>query len=197
MVKQLVISTTLGIILATLGLVLVPYTGRLAEPFLCTGTLEPETRFTGVRFRCVEAADGRITAVPASLVFLYSVPLLTVALLLPIYAALAEAERRARMVRGTMSADLAVSVAARAEILRIGRRAAFHQTTFGRTAKLRLVLWVHPPSGRPYEARVSWFVKDENLDRLTLGSIIPVRINPRRPEHIYPDQPWAQYAWWQ
>lgn len=197
MVKQLVISLTLSVTLAILSLVLVPYTGRLAQPFLCAGTLEPEPRFTGVRFRCIQAADGRVTHVPADLVFRYSVPLLAVLLLLPIYAAMADTDRRARVARGTIDADLAVAVAARAEILCIGHRSSFRQHSFVRSAKLRLVLWVYPPSGRPYEASVSWLVEDESLARLTVGSVVPVRINPRRPEHVYPDQPWAHYAWWQ
>ncbi|NTU83008.1 MAG: hypothetical protein HGA45_27180 [Chloroflexales bacterium] len=197
MLKRLLISITLGVIVGTLGLVLVPYTGRLAEPFLCTGTLEPETRFTGLRFRCIEAADGRLSPVPAAGVFLYSVPLLSLMLMLLIYAALTEAERRARSARVIISADLAVAVAARAEILRVDRGRAFRQQAFARAARLTLVLWVHPPSGRPYEAKVCWLVEGESLARLTVGAVVPVRINPRRPEHVYPDQPWAHYAWWQ
>jgi hypothetical protein len=197
MVKRLLLSMTLGVILASLGLVLVPYTGRLAEPFMCAGTLEPDPRFAGLRFRCIEAADGRVTPVPAASVFLYSMPLLASLLTLSIYTALTQAERRTCTARGAMSADLAVAVAARAEILRVDHGRAFYQQAFAGAARLTLVLWVLPPSGRPYEAKVSWLVEDASLPRLTVGSVVSVRINPRRPEHVYPDQPWAHYALWQ
>ena len=196
MVKRLFISLIFGFVIGTMGLILFPYAGRLAEPFLCKGTLQPETRQSGLRFRCIEAADGRVIPVPADRVVLYTVPMLALMLLFPVHAALAEAERRARSAKGTMKADLAVAVRARAEILRISRRVSFNRQTLMRAAELQLILWVQPPAGRPYEAKVAWLVEDESLTRLTDGSIVSVRVNPRRPQHIYPDQPWAHYAWW-
>jgi hypothetical protein len=196
-VKRCFISLGLAFVLATVGLVLVPSLGRIAQPFLCAGTLEPETRLRGMQFRCVAAADGRITSVPTDYVIRYTLPLLTFVLLLPVSTLLAERERRARIARGTMRDDLASAVTARAEILRVVHQSAFGRPALLHAAELTLILWVQPPNGRPYEARVAWLVDDESLSRLMVGSVIQVRVNPRRPEHVYPDQPWAHYAWWQ
>ncbi len=196
MARRILISTLLGFVLGTIALVLVPYAARLAEPLLCAGTLEPHTRQDGLQFRCVAASDGRITPVATERVVLSTVPLLAAILFLPVHAALAAAERRAAAAMGAMSADLAVAVRARAEILRVGRQSSLRRQALLRAAELRLVLWVQPPEGRPYEARVAWLVEDASLARLTVGTILPVRVNPRRPEHVYPDQPWAHYAWW-
>lgn len=196
MVRRLLLTITLGFALSTAGLVLVPHLGRLAGPLLCAGSLEPETRQSGLRYRCVAAADGRVTPVPTDSVVLATVPMLVLALLVPIHAALAAAERRARAAKGAMREDLAVAVRARAEILRVGRRSSLNRQSLMRAAELSLVLWVQPPHGRPYEARVAWLVDDESVGRLNVGMVLAVRINPRRPEHVYPDQPWAHYAWW-
>lgn len=196
-VKRCCISLMLAVMLATAGLVLLPALGRIAQPLLCAGTLEPETRLNGMQFRCVAAADGRISSVPADYVIRYAVPLLALALLLPVNALLAERDRRAQSARGVMRDDLASAVTARAEILRIVHQSAFGRPALLHAAELSLILWVQPPNGRPYEARVAWLVDDESLSRMTVGSVVQVRINPRRPEHVYPAQPWAHYAWWQ
>lgn len=195
-VKRCMLSLVLAFILGTIGLVLVPALGRVAQPFLCVGVLEPETRLRGLQFRCVAAADGRITAVASELVIVYSVPILTLILLLPAYSFLAYRDRRAQQARGTMAEDLAAAVTAHAEILRILHQSAFGRPGLLRSAELTMILWVHPPNGRPYEAQVAWLVGDESLSRMTVGAVIPVRINPRRPEHVYPAQSWAHYAWW-
>lgn len=196
MLRRLFLTVALSFILGTLGLVLAPGLGRLAGPLLCAGSLERETRQGGLSYRCVAAADGRIAPVPAGRVARTAVPMLAAMLLFPIYAGLAAAERRARAARGAMREDLAVAVRARAEILRVARRSTLRRQDLARAAELSLVLWVHPPDGRPYEARVSWLVDDESLGRLRVGAVLPVRVNPRRPERVYPDQPWAHYAWW-
>jgi hypothetical protein len=196
MVKRLFITVILAFILGTIGLVLAPITGRLAGPFVCNGLLEPETRLNGLQYRCIEARDGRITPIGAERVVLYTVPLLAVMLFVPVHAALVEAERRAANAKGAMSADLAVAVRARAEILRIARQSSITRQALIRAAELQLVLWVQPPEGRPYEAKVAWLVEDESLTRLTVGAVLPVKVNPRRPEKVYPDQPWAHFAWW-
>jgi hypothetical protein len=196
-VKRCFISLVLAFMLGIVGLVLVPALGRIAQPLLCAGTLEPETRGHGMQYRCVAAADGRITSVSTDHVIQYAIPLLALILLLPVNAVLAERERRAQRARGAMNEDLASAITARAEILRIVRHRGFMRPNLFHAAELTLILWVQPPNARPYEAYVSWLVDDESLSRLTVGSILQVRINPRRPEHVYPDQPWAHYAWWQ
>jgi hypothetical protein len=196
-IKRCFISLVLAFLLSIMGLVLIPALGRIAQPLLCAGALEPETRERGIRYRCVAAADGRITSISTDQVIQYAVPMLTLILLLPMNMVLAERERRAQRARGEMNEDLASAVTARAEILSIVRQRGFTRPNLFHAAELMLILWVHPPNGRPYEAHVSWLVDDESLSRLIVGSILQVRINPRRPEHVYPDQPWAHYAWWQ
>ncbi|PDW04405.1 hypothetical protein [Candidatus Viridilinea mediisalina] len=195
-VKRCIFSLVLAFMLGTLGLVLVPALGRVAQPFLCAGVLEPETRLRGLQFRCVAAADGRITPVPSELVIIYAVPILTLILFVPVYRVLVSRDRHAQLARGTMAEDLAAAVTAHAEILRILHQSAFGRPGLLRSAELTMILWVHPPNGRPYEAQVAWLVDDESLSRMTVGSVVPVRINPRRPEHVYPAQSWAHYAWW-
>jgi hypothetical protein len=196
MLKRALLTLALSLVLGTFALVLIPYAGRLAEPLLCAGTLEPETRHQGLRYRCIEAADGRITTVASDRVLALTIPILATLLLAPIYAALVANERRAAAARGVMRDDLEVAVRARAEILRVGHQGSLRRQALFRVAELHLVLWVQPPTGRPYEAQVSWLVEDESLGRLSVGAVLPVRINPRRPEHVYPDQSWAHYAWW-
>ncbi|HMQ31012.1 MAG TPA: hypothetical protein PKD53_09800 [Chloroflexaceae bacterium] len=196
MVKRLFLTVTLAFVLGTIGLALVPHLARIAGPLLCAGTLEPETRQNGLRYRCVEAADGRVSPVATDSVVLATVPMLAAILLLPVHGALVAAERRARAAQGAMRDDLAVAVRARAEILRVGRRNSLSRQALVRAAELSLVLWVQPPEGRPYEARVAWLVDDESVGRLSVGTVLAVKVNPRRPEHVYPDQPWAHYAWW-
>lgn len=196
MVKRAILSVAISLVLGVIGLVLIPYAARLAEPLLCAGTIEPDRRHQGLRYRCVDAAEGRITMVPTARVMALSIPILAAMLLAPTYAALAAAERRAARARSLMQTDLEVAVRARAEILRIGRQSSLRRQALLSAAELQLILWVQPPQGRPYEAKVAWLVEDESLARLTVGAVLPVRINPRRPEHVYPDQPWAHYAWW-
>jgi hypothetical protein len=195
-VKRVFLTCILCLGLAGLCLTLIPVTSRLAEPFLCQGIVERETRLPGLNFRCVASSNGQITPVATAQVVLAAVPLLAALLFLPVYTALVAADRRARSARRSMTADLAVAVRARAEILRVARKGSLRYRALFNTVELQLVLWVHPPEGRPYEARVTWMVEDESLTRLIVGAVLPVRINPRRPEYVYPDQAWAHYAWW-
>ncbi|MFV9507722.1 MAG: hypothetical protein AB4911_24490 [Oscillochloridaceae bacterium umkhey_bin13] len=196
MLKRVFISLVLGFMLGTSLLVLIPQLGVLAAPFVCAGSLEPETRLQGMRYRCVEAADGRIRQVPADQVLSYTIPILALLLFYPVSLAVKQAELRAQQARSAMRQDLEVAITARAEILRIVRQSSVSRQMLMRAAELRIVLWVQPPNGRPYEAKVAWLVEDAKLQRLAVGAVVPVRINPRRPEAVYPDQPWAHYAWW-
>lgn len=188
-------SLVLSLALAAVALVLVPDLGRVAGPLVCSGSLAHEFRAAGLRYHCV-APDGRVSDVSSDRVILRGVPLLAAALVVPVYLLLSRAARRARAAQGNMHNDLASAITARAEILRIARSGNLKRQLLVRAAELRLVLWVHPPNGRPYEATVSWLVEEHSLGRLSIGSVISVQINPRRPECVYPAQPWAHYAWW-
>lgn len=196
MLIRALFSLILGLALAAVGILLLPDLGRAAGPLICDGALEPEFRASGLRYHCVAAADGRVIQVPTQGVIVRAVPIVAAALLLPLNLLLGRAARRAREAQGTMHNDLAEAITARAEILRIARSGNLKRQILVRAAELRLVLWVHPPNGRPYEATVSWLVEEHCLGRLSIGAVVPVQINPRRPEHVYPAQPWAHYAWW-
>jgi hypothetical protein len=194
--SRIVVSLLLGFVLGTTGLVLLPDLGRLAGPLLCAGTLEPEARGSGLRFRCVQAEDGAIVPMATERVVLYTVPILACLLLLPASAMVARVERKASTAQGEMRHDLQAAVTARAEVLRITRSANLKRQILMRAAELRLVLWVQPPNGRPYEAVVAWLVEEESVRLLSVGAVLPVRVNPERPQRVYPAQPWAHFNWW-
>ncbi len=196
MFKRLLICLPLSLLLAIFILSLFPALGLIAAPFICTGRLEPESSFAGLRFRCREPLEATSWSVAPELVLIYAVPLLALALLFPLNQAVAAFERRASLSRTTMRTDLELAVTARAEILRIARRASFNRQVLLRAAELELILWIQPPNGRPYEARTTWLVELENLEQLHRGVVVAVRINPRHPEAVYPNQPGMHYAWW-
>lgn len=195
MLLRALYSIVLGLAFAAVALIVVPDLGRVASPLVCRGELAHEFRAAGLRYHCV-AADGRVSEISSERVILHSLPILAAVVVLPVYALLARSARRAQAAQGAMHNDLAAAITARAEILRIARTGNLKRQVLVRAAELRLVLWVHPPDGRPYEATVSWLVEEHSLGRLSIGSIVPVQINPRRPENVYPAQPWAHYAWW-
>jgi hypothetical protein len=195
MVLRAFYSIVLGLAFAAVALIAIPDLGRVASPMVCRGDLAHEFRAAGLRYHCV-AADGKVSEISTDRVIILSVPILGAFLVLPVYALLARSARRAQAAQGAMHNDLATAITARAEILRIARTGNLKRQLLVRAAELRLVLWVHPPNGRPYEATVSWLVEEHSLGRLSIGSIIPVQINPRRPEKVYPAQPWAHFAWW-
>lgn len=195
MLLRTLFSMVLALAFAAVAVLILPDLGRVAGPLLCDGALAPELRSSGLRYSCA-AADGRLSEVATREVIVRAVPLIAAALLLPLNLLLARAARRAREAQGSMHNDLAAAITARAEILRVARAGNLKRQLLVRAAELRLVLWVHPPNGRPYEATVSWLVEEHSLGRLSIGAVVPVQINPRRPEHVYPAQPWAHYAWW-
>jgi hypothetical protein len=197
MLRRLVASLILGFVLGTAGLAIAPDLGRMVGPMLCDGAFEPETRRWGLHYRCVDAVDGSVLRVEPERVMLLSVPLLALLLLLPVSALITQVERTSNAAQGAISGDLATAVAARAEILRIARHGNFKRQLLMRVAELRLVLWVQPPQGRPYEAEVAWLVEEECVRQLRVGAFVPVRVNPMRPQRVYPAQPWAHYAPWE
>lgn len=196
MISRLFICLVLGFVLGTIGITLVPDLGRVAGPFVCDGVLEPEPRVHGLRYRCISAADGRVLPVPTDRVVFQTIPILTGALLLPVCLVLHRLEQHGRRLEQRIEADLATAVPAQAEVLRIAQHGNLKRQILMRAAELKLVLWVQPPNGRPYEAIVPWLVEEDGVGQLREGAILPVRINPLRPQFVYPAQPWAHFAWW-
>lgn len=194
MLARLFFSLVIGFVLSALGIILLPGLGRVAEPLLCAGRLEPELRLFHLGYRCVTAAGAH--PVSANSVILSSLPILIGVLLPPLYLLLGVGARRAREAQGGVERDLAGAADASAEVLQVARRGSLKRQILLRAAELRLVLWVHPPGGRPYEATVAWLVEEEGLPRLRAGAVLPVRVNPQRPERVYPAEPWAHFAWW-
>lgn len=194
MFARLLLSLLLGFIFSTAGLVILPDLGRLAGPLICAGTLEPEERRSGLRYRCIAAGDGRIEPVPTDRVVLATLPVLAALLLVPVSVLVARYEQRARRAAHEIQADLSRAVVARAEVLEVARHGNLKRQILMRVAELQLLLWVQPPNGRPYEARVAWLVEEANMRELRPGAVIPVRLNPDRPARIYPAAPWAYVA---
>jgi hypothetical protein len=175
-------------------LLLLPDLGRLVGPAVCGGTLEPVFQRARLEYRCV--ADGEARPIKTDMVIAYMLPLLTASLLLPTGLLVGRASRRANERQWRAERDLANAVEAQAEVLRISRGGNFKRQLLMRVAELRLVLWVQPPNGRPYEATVAWIVEEHGVRHLSVGAQVAVRVNPLRPERVYPAEPWAHYGWW-
>lgn len=195
MAARLLISLILGFLLGTIGLVLAPDLGRLAGPLLCAGDLVHGQGPDRLDFRCV-AADGQSRPVPTLQVLLSLTPICALVVLLPVSLLYGRAQGQARRVRRTMDEDLAVAVSARAEVLQGEPITNPRRQVLMRAVELRLTLWVQAPNSRPYEATTIWFIEHENLHRISRGTLLSVRVNPRQPQRIYPAEPWAAYAWW-
>jgi hypothetical protein len=195
MIGRCFLSLVLGFVLGTLSLTLLPDLGRVVGPLVCAGTLEPGPRVHGLHYRCV-TADGMVVNVAPDQVAFRAIPLIAAVLTLPVYTFLRRREAEVRQAQQTVEADLAKAVPARAEVLRIVQHGNLKRQILLRAAELNLVLWVQPPNGRPYEARVDWIVEEDGLGWMRIGAVVPVRINPLRPQKVYPAQPWAHYAWW-
>ncbi|MCS6879850.1 MAG: hypothetical protein RMK84_12610 [Oscillochloridaceae bacterium] len=195
MVGRCFLTLVLGFALSTIILTLLPDLGRIAGPFVCEGTLEPGPRSHGLHYRCITAEGQAFTVAPDQVAF-RAIPLIAVVLMIPIYAFVRQREVEALRAQQAAEADLAKAVPARAEVLRIVHSGNLKRQLLLRAAELNLVLWVQPPNGRPYEAQVDWIVEEDGLGWMRIGAVVPVRINPLRPQKVYPAQPWAHYAWW-
>ncbi len=195
MIGRCFLSLVLGFVLSTFSLTLLPDLGRIAGPLVCTGTLEPGPRVHGLHYRCITDEGQAFTVAPDQVAF-RAIPLTAAALTIPAYVLLRKREAEARRAEQAAEADLAKAVPARAEVLRVMQNANLKRQILLRAAELKLVLWVQPPNGRPYEAQVAWIVEEDGLAWMRIGAVVPVRINPLRPQKVYPAQPWAHYAWW-
>ncbi|NJM06442.1 hypothetical protein HC891_09980 [Candidatus Gracilibacteria bacterium] len=86
--------------------------------------------------------------------------------------------------------DQARAVQARADVLAWpSGHAVLRRLT--RQAEVHLVLWVLPPNARPYEARVTWLVDDQQLSAIHPGTSLIVRVNLAHPERVYPAEEWG------
>jgi hypothetical protein len=195
MITRLFFSLVLSFVLSSTGILLLPNLGRVAQPLLCEGPLEPRLQPFNLSYRCT-GAGGEAQLIPAGQVIRASLPLLILILLPPTYLLLGLGARRAGEARDNAERDLAAAVGAQAEVLQVARHGNLKRQILMRAAELRLVLWVQPPQGRPYEATVAWLVEDDKLSLVHVGAVLPVQINPLQPQRIYPAQPWAHYAWW-
>jgi len=59
---------------------------------------------------------------------------------------------------------------------------------------VHLSLEVMPLGEPPYKARATWFVDTLHFDKIREENIIPVKIDTKDPEIIFPDIPWAVYT---
>ncbi|MCX7790709.1 MAG: hypothetical protein N2378_08720 [Chloroflexaceae bacterium] len=195
MIGRCFLALVLGFVLSTISLTLLPDLGRIAGPWVCAGSLEPGPRVHGLHYRCL-TTEGRVLTVAPDQVAFRAIPLMAAVLTIPIYAFLYRRETEVRQAQRAVEADLEKAVPARAEVLRIVQHGNLKRQILLRAAELNLVLWVQPPNGRPYEAQVDWIVEEDGLGWMRIGAVVPVRVNPLRPQNVYPAQPWAHYAWW-
>jgi hypothetical protein len=94
-----------------------------------------------------------------------------------------------------MERDLSTAVPVRAELLQATMVGSYKRAILMRAVEVELTLWVYPPASRPYEARVIWLVEEAGLPHLRRGAMLNARINPLRPQRVYPAEEWASYLW--
>jgi hypothetical protein len=61
-------------------------------------------------------------------------------------------------------------------------------------AKVDLELEVLPLKGPPFRTKTCWLVEHPNLPELEPGRSVEVKVDPMRPERVFPAVPWAR-AW--
>lgn len=61
-------------------------------------------------------------------------------------------------------------------------------------AKVDLELKIQPPEGEAVLVKTIWLVEVESLPELEVGHSIKIKYNPKKPDRIYPDVPWA-HVW--
>jgi hypothetical protein len=197
MLARLLISLVLGFILATAGVVLFPDLGRAAGPLVCQGELAPEpNRLSRVSFRCIEARGGLIRPVDAGRVMSAAIPAFGLLVFAPVSLLVGRVERRIRSAKALMEADLARAVEGTARVLALSEGGLPIQRRLNRVAELTIELEVRSPPGRLYRTQVLWVVDYLELRRVAIGRSFPIRVNPLRPERVYPAESWAELVWW-
>ncbi len=196
MLARIALSLLLGFICGTTGLVFMPDLARVIGPLICVGELQPDRSEGVLQFRC-RTVHGTEQRIDLKQMLPYAVLSTALLLIPPVHTAIRRFERRAAEIRQSVERDLATSVPARAELLKATIVGSYKRAILMRAAEVELVLWVYPPADRPYEARVVWLVEEAGLSKLRRGTMLNARINPLRPQRVYPAEPWASYLWYE
>ncbi len=62
----------------------------------------------------------------------------------------------------------------------------------GGFAKVDLQVEVQLPGKAPYQVSTCWLVEVASLDQVSPGKNVPVKVDPKKPAHIFPNVPWAK-----
>ncbi len=74
---------------------------------------------------------------------------------------------------------------AEATITRIWQTGVRVNNRFG----IGMELDVHRPGYPPYTARTRTLISILDVSRFQAGNVIPIKVDPNKPEHVYPDMP--------
>jgi hypothetical protein len=61
-------------------------------------------------------------------------------------------------------------------------------------ARTDLTLRVHLPGSEPYEATTQWIVEQDALQYVATEQELPVKVDPKSPQYVYPNSSWAKFA---
>lgn len=194
MLARIALSLLLGFICGTTGLVFMPDLARVIGPFICVGELQPDRSEGVLHFRC-RTVNGDEQRLDLKQMLPYAIISTSLLLIPPVHTAVRRFERRYSAIRQAIDRDLATSVPVRAELLKVEMVGSYKRAILMRAVEVELTLWVYPPAQRPYEARAYWLVEETGLPNLRRGAMLNARINPLRPQRVYPAEPWATYLW--
>ncbi len=196
MLARIALSLLLGFICGTTGLVFMPDLARVIGPLICLGELRPVRNEGTLHFRC-RTINGEDQRLDLKQMLPYAIISTSLLLIPPVHTAIRRYERRYAAIRQAMERDLATSVPVRAELLQVEMVGSYKRAILVRAVEVELTLWVYPPAGRPYEARVVWLVEEAGFPQLRRGAWLSARINPLRPQRVYPAEEWASYRWYE
>jgi len=171
-----------------------PDLARVIGPFICVGELQPVRNEGTLHFRC-RTINGEEQRLDLKQMLPYAILSTSLLLIPPVHTAIRRFERRYTAIRQAMERDLSTSVPVRAELLKVEMVGSYKRAILMRAVEVELTLWVYPPGNRPYEARVVWLVEEAGLPKLRRGALLASRINPLRPQRVYPAEEWATYLW--
>ncbi|WP_322814063.1 hypothetical protein [Chloroflexus sp.] len=194
MLARIALSLLLGFICGTTGLVFMPDLARVIGPLVCTGNLEPDRSEGVLHFRC-RTINGDEQRIKLGHMLPYAIISTSLLLIPPVHSAIRRFEQRRAVIQQAIERDLATALPARAEVLRVAIVGSYKRAILVRAVEVELTLWVYPPANRPYEARVIWLVEEASLSHLRRGTMLNTRINPLRPQRVYPAEEWASYIW--
>ncbi len=62
----------------------------------------------------------------------------------------------------------------------------------GNIAKVDLQMEIHLEGKAPYQVSTCWLVEVGSLDQVSPGKSVPVKVDPKKNERVFPNVPWAR-----